>query len=81
MNFDDYKYDSDANDYLEAHEFVVTQERTILVQYTVEATSLSNAVAQIEAGDYSGVIEEDASHAVTDKTGRIVSARVNDNDN
>ena len=64
----------------EQHEFVVTQERTILVQYTVEATSLSNAVAQIEAGDYSGVIDEDASHAETDKKGRIISARVNDDD-
>jgi hypothetical protein len=64
----------------EQHEFIVTQERTILVQYTVEASSLSNAVAQIESGDYSGVIDEDASHADTDKNGRIVSARVNDDD-
>jgi hypothetical protein len=64
----------------EPHEFVVVQERTILVQYTVEASSLSNAIAQIEEGDYTGVIDEDASHALTDKIGRIVSARVNDDD-
>jgi hypothetical protein len=76
---DDYMYGS-YDDVDEQHEFVVTQERTILVQYTVEASSLSNAVAQIESGDYSGVIDEDASHADTDKNGRIVSARVNDND-
>lgn len=64
----------------EPHEFVVTQERVILVSYTVEASSLSNAVAQIESGDYSGVIDEDSSHAETGKTGRIVSARVNDDE-
>jgi len=75
------KYMADYYADNEPHEFVVTQERTILVQYTVEASSLSNAVAQIEEGDYSGVIDEDASHAETDKKGRIVSARVNDNDN
>ena len=74
------KYMADYYEEQEPVEFIVTQERTILVQYTVEATSLSNAVAQIEAGDYSGVIEEDASHAVTDKTGRIISVRVNDDD-
>ena len=74
---DGYAFDYDED---EQHEFVVVQERTILVQYTVEASSLSNAVAQIESGDYSGVIDEDASHADTDKNGRIISVRVNDDD-
>ena len=74
---DGYSFDYDED---EQHEFVVTQERTILVRYTVEASSLSNAVAQIEEGDYSGVIDEDASHAETDKKGRIISVRVNDDD-
>ena len=74
---DGYAFDYDED---EQHEFVVVQERTILVQYTVEASSLSNAVAQIESGDYSGVIDEDASHADTDKKGRIISVRVNDDD-
>jgi len=74
---DGYAFDYDED---EQHEFVVVQERTILVQYTVEASSLSNAVAQIESGDYSGVIDEDASHSETDKTGRIISVRVNDDD-
>lgn len=64
----------------EPHEFVITQEVVILRTYTVEASSLSNAVAQIEEGDYSGVIDEDASYAETGKTGRIVSARVNDDE-
>ena len=74
------KYMADYYEEQEPVEFIVTQERTILVQYTVEASSLSNAVAQIESGDYSGVIDEDASHAETDKTGRIISVRVNDDD-
>ena len=74
------EYMADYYEENESHEFVVVQERTILVQYTVEASSLSNAVAQIESGDYSGVIDEDASHAETDKTGRIISVRVNDDD-
>ena len=64
----------------EKHEFVVTQERTILVQYTVEAQSMVDAIQQIEHGNYDCVIDEDASHAETDKTGRIISVRVNDND-
>ena len=75
----DYMFGS-YDDEDEQHEFVVTQERTILVQYTVEASSLSNAVAQMESGDHSGVIDEDYSHADTDKIGRIVSVRVNDDD-
>ena len=70
----------EKEEWVEEREFIVVQERTILVQYTVEASSLSNAVAQIESGDYSGVIDEDASHAVTDVVGRIVSVRVNDDD-
>ena len=75
---DGYAFDYGDED--EQHEFVVTQERTILVQYTVEASSLTNAIEQIENGDYCGVIDEDASHAETDKTGRIISVRVNDDD-
>ena len=75
VNYGETYWDDD-----EPHEFVVVQERTVLMQYTVEASSLSNAIAQIEEGDYSGVIDKDASHAFTDKIGRIVSARVNDDD-
>lgn len=64
----------------EPHEFVVVQERTILVQYTVEASSLSNAIAQIEEGDFTGVIDRDESYAEKNDEGRIVSARVNDDE-
>ena len=74
------KYMADYYEEQEPVEFVVVQERTILVQYTVEAQSMVDAIQQIEHGNYDCVIDEDASHAETDKTGRIISVRVNDND-
>lgn len=58
-------------------EFVVTQEVILLRSYTVEASSLSNAINQIECEDYTSVVSEDDSEAEV-KKGRIVSARVND---
>ena len=74
------KYMADYYEEQEPVEFVVVQERTILVQYTVEAESMVDAIQQIEHGNYDCVIDEDASHAETDKTGRIISVRVNDDD-
>lgn len=65
----------------EPNEYVITQEVIILRSYTVEASSLSNAVEQIESEDYTGVISEDDSEddSVAEvKKGRVVSARVND---
>ena len=61
----------------EPNEYVITQEVIILRSYTVEASSLSNAVEQIESEDYRGVISEDDSVAEV-KRGRVVSAMVND---
>ena len=61
----------------EPNEYVITQEVIILRSYTVEASSLSNAVEQIESDDYTGVISEDDSVAEV-KKGRVVSATVND---
>lgn len=60
-------------------EFVITQEVTVLRTYTVEASSLINAIEQIESEDYTGVISEDDSVAEV-KKGRIVSATVNDDE-
>ena len=78
---DDYTFGSSIyDDEDEQREFIVTQERTILVQYTVEAQSMVDAIQQIEHGNYDCVIDEDASHSETDKTGRIISVRVNDDD-
>ena len=61
------------------NEFVVTQEVIILRKYTVEASSLSNAINQIEREDYTSVVCEDDSVAEV-KKGRVVSARVNDDE-
>ena len=78
---DEYTFGSSIyGDEDEQHEFVVTQERTILVQYTVEAQSMVDAIQQIEHGNYDCVTDEDSSYAETDKTGRIISVRVNDDD-
>jgi len=74
------KYMADYYEEQEPKEFVVVQEVVILKQYTVEASSLTNAIEQIESEDYSGVIDEDASHADTEKKGRIISVKVNDDD-
>ena len=62
---------------IEPAEYVVTPEVTVLRTYTVEASSLSNAIEQIESEDYTGVISEDDSVAEV-KKGRVVSAMVND---
>lgn len=74
------KYMADYYKEQEPVEFIVTQERTILVQYTVEAESMVDAIQQIEHGNYDCVIDEDSSYAETEKTGRIISVRVNDDD-
>jgi hypothetical protein len=74
------KYMADYYAEQEPKEFVVTQERTILVRYTVEAESMVDAIQQIEHSNYDCVIDEDASHGETDKKGRIVSVTVNDDD-
>tara|TARA_A100000171_G_C2023981_1_gene92485 strand:- start:251 stop:532 length:282 start_codon:yes stop_codon:yes gene_type:complete len=72
----------DEDDYLEEapKQFVVVQEKTILVQYTVEADGMIDAILHITNGNYDCVIDEDASHADTEKKGRIISVRVNDDD-
>ena len=70
-----YFTDAEPDDF----EFVIVQEVTLLRTYTVEASSLQNAISQIEEEDYSGVVSEEDS--VSDvKKGRVVSAMVNDYD-
>ena len=63
----------------DTNEFVIVQEVTVLRTYTVEASSLSNAIEQIESEDYTRVISEDDSVAEV-KKGRVVSATVNDDE-
>lgn len=73
----DGTWGSSSYDDEDINEFVITQEVTVLRTYTVEASSLINAIEQIESGDDTGVISEDDSVAEV-KKGRIVSAMVND---
>ena len=73
------EYMAEYYDSNEPNEYVITQEVIILRSYTVEASTLSNAVEQIESEDYTGVIDEDDSVAEVRK-GRVVSARVNDDE-
>ena len=77
MNFDDYAYDVEENDYMKKHEYIIVQEVTVLRTYTVEATCLANAVNIIEAGDHSDVICVDDSVADI-RLGRVVRAEVNE---
>ena len=70
----------EKEEWVEERQFNVVQERIILVEYVVEASSMSDAVAQIESGDHSGVIYEDAGDSTAHGAGRIVSAKVNDDD-
>ena len=53
MNFDDYKYKSDLNDYVKIDEqdFVIVQEYTGYRTMVVTASSLQEAIDQIEAKD------------------------------
>ena len=74
------KYMADYYEEQEPKEFVIVQEVVVLKHYTVEAESMVDAIQQIEHGNYDCVIDEDASHAETDKKGRIISVRVNDDD-
>jgi|DEB0MinimDraft_10_1074344.scaffolds.fasta_scaffold244919_2 hypothetical protein len=79
MNFDDYKYKSDLNDYVKIDEqdFVIVQEYTGYRTMVVTASSLQDAIDQIEAKDETNVhtyAEDDQNNV----HGRVVSAKVMD---
>jgi len=57
-------------------QFIVAREVVIERAYTVEASSLQNAVAQIEEGDFSGVI--DATDSGDIHQGEIIRAEANE---
>lgn len=59
--------------------YTVDRLETIIRTYYVEATSIRNAVCQIESEDYSSVITSDASVA-TVENGPVICAKVNDDD-
>lgn len=69
--YKDHMYDP----YEETHHYIVVQEITTMREYSLEATSLQDAITQIEEGNYSNVsIEDDC--GTEEVKGRIVSARI-----
>ena len=80
MNFDDYRYSSDVNDYVnidDEQEFVIVQEYTGYRTMIITASSLTDAIQQIESGNEDNVYDysEDEANNVH---GRVVSAKVMD---
>ena len=67
----DYMYEQ----YEETHHYIVVQEIKTMRAYSVEATSLQDAITQIEEGNYNNVsIEDDCGQE--ESKGRVVSARI-----
>ena len=79
MNFEDYRYNSDWNDddQSDEQEFVVVQEYKGYRTMIVTASSLQDAIEQIESGNEDNVYDysEDSANNVH---GRVVSAKVMD---
>ena len=80
MNFDDYRYSSDVNDYVnidDEQEFIIVQEYTGYRTMIITASSLTDAIEQIESGNEDNVYDysEDEANNVH---GRVVSAKVMD---
>ena len=61
--------------YEETHHYIVVQEVTTMREYSVEATSLQDAITQIEDGNYNNAsIEDDC--GTEEIKGRVVAARI-----
>ena len=80
MNFDDYRYSSDVNDYVnidDEQEFIIVQEYTGYRTMIITASSLTDAIEQIESGNEDNVYDysEDEANNVH---GRVVSAKIMD---
>ncbi len=78
MNFDDYRYNSDVNDYVrtdDEQDFVIVQEYTGYRTMIMTALSLQDAIEQIESGNENNVYDysEDTANNVN---GRIVGVKV-----
>jgi len=69
----DYMYEP----YEETHHYIVVQEIKTMREYSLEATSLQDAITQIEQGDHNNVsIEDDC--GTEEIKGRVVSARIDE---
>ena len=59
--------------------FLVRQEIVTVIEYNVEAESMTDAIQLIENGDTDCIVDEDEIGEEHNKKGRIISVAVNDN--
>ena len=73
------KYMADYYAEQEPKYFLVRQEIVTVVEYNVEAESMTDAIQLIENGDTDCIVDEDEIGEEHNKKGRIISVAVNDN--
>ena len=73
------KYMADYYAEQEPKYFLVRQEIVTVVEYNVEAGSMTDAIQLIENGDTDCIVDEDEIGEEHNKKGRIISVAVNDN--
>ena len=73
------KYMADYYAEQESKYFLVRQEIVTVIEYNVEAESMTDAIQLIENGDTDCIVDEDEIGEEHNKKGRIISVAVNDN--
>lgn len=73
------KYMADYYAEKEPKYFLVRQEVVTLIEYSVEAESMIDAIQQIENGNTDCIVDENEIGEEHSKKGRIISVTVNDN--
>ena len=73
------KYMADYYAEQEPKYFLVRQEIVTVIEYNVEAESMTDAIQLIENGDTDCIVDEDEIGEEHNKKGRIISVAVNDN--
>ena len=73
------KYMADYYAEQEPKYFLVRREIITLIEYNVEAESMTDAIQLIENGDTDCIVDEEEIGEEHNKTGRIISVAVNDN--
>lgn len=73
------KYMADYYEQQAPKYFLVRREIITLIEYNVEAGSITDAIKLIENGDTSCIVDESEIGEEHNKKGRIISVVVNDN--
>jgi len=74
--YDPYEHDSDEDTQF----FVVVREVIGTIEYTVEATSLQDAISYIEADETENITEENVGDIEEFEKVRVLSARIDGKD-